>query len=182
MKDFKGKQKTAKDLLKGCSYAKGGKVHKPKEGSKAEEAKESSSEKKQEAKAKKEVGKVDGKVSKNRLDKLARGGKAKGHKAKTQVNVMVQPGQQKVPVPVAVKTPVPIAPNGVNPMPAGPGMGGAPVAGMPGQNPMKKGGKVKRHKRAMGGKVPHMDAGAGGGLGRLEKAKDAAKKPKKENE
>lgn len=180
MKEFKEKQKTAKDLLKGCSYAKGGKVGKSSKKGKApskEEAKESPSEKKQEAKALKEVGKVDGNVAKNRMDKLARGGKAgKKHKGKTQVNVMVQPGQQKVPVPV----PVP-----VNPKVAVPGNAQAapiepppPGAGMP---PIgaKRGGKIKKAikkiKRAMGGKIPHMTEGAGGGLGRMAKAKLAAK-------
>lgn len=179
MKDYKGKQKTAKDILKGCSYAKGGKVGKTK-------AHISPSEEKQVEKAKKEVGKVSGKQVKTRLDKLARGGKAK-HKAKTQVNVMVQPGQQKIPVPVPVspKVAMPSGAPGIPTEPPPPGAGlpqGLPPAGMGN----KKGGAIKkhekRHKRAAGGKIPHMDAGAGGGLGRLEKAKLAAKQPKNENE
>jgi len=169
MKEYKGKQKTAQSLMKGGScYAKGGKVRKPKEGSKKEEAGESASEEKQEQKAEKEVGKVKGGGFKPRLDKLKRGGKA-GKKGKTQVNVMVAPGEKKVPVPLPLPPSAPMG--GAAPgLPPGlpPGPGAMPPMGA------KKGGKIK--KRASGGKVPSMPGGSGGGLGRLKKSKDAAKK------
>ncbi len=164
MKEYKGKQKTAKSLLKGGCYAKGGRVGKA--------DKESMKEKRAEKKEK-EVGKIDGMAKGGRLDKAPR-------KSKTQVNVIVG-AKDKQPVPI----PVPVSGAG------GGGDGGPPMAGgmsPPGaqQGPMKRGGTVKKQKRAAGGrvdsvkpassKVPKFEGGAGGGLGRLEKAKDAKKK------
>lgn len=150
MKEYKDKQKTPASMLKGCSYAKGGKVSKKDRTVKIEKAKS----KNDFAKDEKEIGRVGGEAPKGRLDKMKRGGTPK--KSKTQVNVIVG-SKDKEPVPV----PVPV------------GRNGPPMVGQP---PMKKGGKVSKKKYAKGGKVegsmgPKMDAGAGSGLGRLEKSK-----------
>lgn len=113
-------------------------------------------------------------------EKFAKGGAAKG-KDKTQVNVIIghggqpQPGQP-MPVPVpAGGPPMGAPPQAMPPRPpmAPPGMPAPGAGGPPPGMPMRaKGGSVSKH-------VPKMEFGAAGGLGRIEKAKEYGKKPKK---
>lgn len=141
-------------------------------------------------------GKAEGGEPKMRADRLARGGRSKGHKGgKSHVTVnVVNAHPQAKPVPVPV--PVPAGGPGGGPPPgamAPPGAGPMPP---PDQGPppgMNRGGKVKKAKMnsqrdAKGGmpaghfhkggraKGYPIDAGAGGGKGRLEKAKAQARK------
>lgn len=117
-------------------------------------------------KVKKEL-KPEGMKAKQNLGKFARGGAAKH---KTQVNVIVGGGKQPVSVPVPSNVPpsggVPQVPPQLPPrgMPPSGAPMGAPPQGMPPRPGMKRGGKV-----------PQFKGGAGGGLGRLEKAEDAKK-------
>lgn len=135
-------------------------------------------------------GAAKGKTPEARLDRKPRaaGGRNKGHKEpKVSVNVINAGGKQPMPMPPAPMGAAPHAPMPMPPQaaPAGPPpMGGAPMpphpmppqgampGGMP-QRPFKGGGPV-RSKMEM----PHLNGGAGGGLGRLEKAAAEAKRKK----
>jgi hypothetical protein len=104
-----------------------------------------------------------------------KGGKAKASKSRTNINIVIagKPGEQ-----ADMQAPMPPAPPpGGPPMP--PPMGGAP--GMPpmppmppqgGPGPMKRGGRAYRSYQ-------DMDAGAGSGLGRLEKTEIASRSGRK---
>lgn len=127
-------------------------------------------------------GQVDGEKGRQHLAKRARGGAT--HKKGTKVNVIVMPqgggGARPVPVPVPagprpVGAPAPAAAAPMPPPGAAPPMG-APMGGRP---PGVPGGPMLR---ARGGKVPHMDAGAMSGPGRIQKPHEYGEggfKPKK---
>lgn len=133
-------------------------------------------------------GHVDGEHGRHHLAKRARGGKLH-HKGGTKVNVIVAPqgGGMHPPgpaLPIAPHPPVaaPMRPPVAPPMGAPPMGGGMQPAGMP-PRPMP-GGLPPGVIRKRGGSVPKMDAGAGGGEGRIEKARDYGKggfEPKKKS-
>lgn len=143
-------------------------------------------------------GEAKGKSPRHTLDRKPRaaGGRNKGHKEpRVAVNV-INAGKQPVPVPMpgagmgGPRPPAPMAappapmgpPPGANPMAAHPPMGGpAPGMGMR-PNGLHTGGRAKRAGggpvRDKDGDMPHLEGGAGGGLGRLEKAKHEEKRRK----
>lgn len=117
-----------------------------------------------------------------RLDRKPRaaGGRNSHKEPKVSVNV-INAGKQPVPVPMG--GPMGAPPAGAAPMPPHPPMappgqpGMPPPGGMPGampQRPFKGGGPV----RDKGNDMPHLEGGAGGGLGRLEKAAHEQKRKK----
>lgn len=120
-------------------------------------------------------GACEGLASGGRADKMSRGGhKKKSKHAKVQVNVIVPHGGA-APTPAPTPVPVPVrAPMAGSP-PVVPSPGGGPPVGLgapagPPRPPgmLKRGGKVKFS-------APELTGGAGGGLGRLEKAEHEAK-------
>jgi len=118
-------------------------------------------------------GHVEGSHTREHLAKRARGGKV-GKKGATHVNVIVAPqgGGMHPPTASPIAQPAPaMAPH--PPMAAPPGVM-APARPMPPPMP----GMM----RSRGGRLPRMEAGAGGGEGRIEKAREYGKggdKPKK---
>lgn len=115
-------------------------------------------------------GSVDGQEAKQHLAKRARGGRTGKH---TKVNVIVMPqggggmgGARPVPVPVPARPPMAAAPPPAA-APAPPP--GAMPVGMGARPPMPPMGGGAPMMRARGGKVPHMEAGAASGPGRIEK-------------
>lgn len=141
----------------------------------------------------KDGGCADGGRSMRRMDRPGRasGGKAGGKKAHTNVNVIVAGKGEDRPVPVPVPAaggappphpPMPppgaMGPGGPPMMPppgAGmpPGLAGPrPPMGPPGMPMRARGGSVSDAAEAHGKELAeHLDAGAAGGLGRLEKSK-----------
>lgn len=145
-----------------------------------------------------------GGMARPRGDRKSRGGKGKGH---TTVNVVVGHGGSQ-PHPVPIPVPVPPGngmPPGGPPMPpdptmgavpgglAGAGPGGPPIPGQKhgGRTGYKRGGSVKIGSQRdpikgmpmgqfkKGGRTSYpIEDGAGGGLGRLEKAKEYGAKVK----
>lgn len=133
----------------------------------------------------KDGGKAEGKEPKSRLDRKPRaaGGRNKGHKEpRVSVNVINAGGKQPMPMGAAPSAPMPppaarppmAPPAGAPPPQMGAGMPARPMPGMmpQQQRPFKGGGPVRSK-----GEHPHLEGGAGGGLGRLEKA--AAQKKRK---
>lgn len=141
----------AKHLIKG--YKRGGKVH-------SDEAADRKLFGKMIKEHEKGEMKVEGRASGGRLDKFARGGRAKHKGNNTKINIVVAP---KGPHPAdGAAPPVPMGP---------PPMGGGPLAGPPmGGPPPGLGGPKPPGMMNRGGRLK-MTAGADTGVGRLQKAK-----------
>ena len=190
----KGEHKAkAKGVLRGAGYARGGGVG----------ATAGMDGMKPGGKVKKKTAKIDGNKPASRPDKMARGGsEPKGHH--TRVNINVGAGQAEkqqamqqglalgaklaaakmgggmpgAPRPGA-GAPMqarPMPPPGGAPMPPPGGGGVPPTMQARGGRSYAKGGKVGPKK--VGG-VPHLNAGAGGAKGRLEKIKEYGAKRNK---
>lgn len=179
-KTMNSRDTKAKAYLSRCGYKKGGAVKEDvKKGVHEHEKHLHKGEKETKLKLK-SGGRAEGRKAEAHLGKYARGGATKAKKGGTTVNVVIAPSGQQSPQ----KVPVPVpAPGGGGMPPPRPPMGGPPPGGammpppggggMPPHPPMKRGGAIKK----IG--MVKMEAGAGGGLGRLEKAKDYGEKPLK---
>lgn len=190
----------AKGVLRGAGYARGGGVGHAKHPDEAEDKKLIKKElKSAKIQPKKHGGEVEGKKAAARPDKMARGGsKPSGHH--TRVNINVGAGQQEKQqamqqgIQIGAKLaaakmagagprPGAGAPMQARPMPGGPGA--PPPAGPPGVPPTmaQRGGRMYNRGGSVGPKkvegVPHLDGGAGGAKGRLEKIKQYGKKRNK---
>ncbi len=130
-------------------------------------------------------GRAEGEAPKSRLDRKSRahGGRNKGKEAKVAVNVINAGSKPSMPMPPMGGAPMPPRPPMAPPQPPPPGAAGAPPmpqrppmppqGGMPGGRPFKSGGPVRNKSIGV-----HLEGGAGGGLGRLEKAKAESKRKK----
>lgn len=190
------KRKNARKMLTGAGYKSGGHLASEKKmiGEAIREHDDQQHGGKKTRLRLRDGGCADGGMPKARADRKGRG--MKGGKAHTTVNVVVAGhpgggGGQPVPVPVPKPIPVPVnAGAGGPPMP--PGGGGMPGAGPMPPPGLKRGGRAKAPKidsqRDTKGGMPAghfknggktkgkfpvpMEEGAGGGLGRIQKAKD----------
>lgn len=156
------RQERAKKLLSSSGYARGGKTNEP-DGCPTPDN----------PTCKKSGGPVSGAMPKKRLDKprrYASGGSVEGDmpekkksSAKTQVNIVIS-GKDSAQPPAAPMLPPPMPggpPPGAGAPPMPPGAGMMPPGGMKPPGAFKRGGTVKEYP---------IDAGSGGGKGRLEKA------------
>lgn len=184
------KRKDARAMLLRMGYKSGG--HVKAHGDKAEDEAMIKKEVKPAALKKlKDGGCADGGAARPRADRLKRGGRAKHKKgAHVQVNVINAAHQQPKPVPVPIPVPAGAGAGGPPPPgmpPGGPPMPHDPNAGAGGPMGLKRGGRAKKMKIdnqrdskagmpmghfKKGGRTGYpIDDGAGGGLGRMEKAK-----------
>ena len=116
--------------------------------------------------------KPSGRASGGRLDKFARGGRAKGKNKgnNTKINIVVAP---KGPHPSdGAAPPIPLGPPpmGGGPLAGPPGLGGPPGMSVPPGGPPGLGGPKPPGMMARGGRLK-MKGGAETGQGRLDKAK-----------
>ena len=115
--------------------------------------------------ANKAANKVASQTARERVKGYARGGSVK--KPSVEINIISPsaggPSSSTLPaLPPVPRPPAPMLPPGGGPPPGGPPMGGLPpIPPSPGVPGMKRGGRVK------------MTGGAEGGLGRIQKAKNA---------
>lgn len=177
------KRKQAREILKKAGYRSGGHLH-----SKADEMEDATKIKRgisehenhlHPGKPKtrlrlRDGGSCEGLAAGGRSDRKPRGAKGKGKKGGTTVNVVIaHPHPKPVPIPVPVGAGAP--PGGpAGPMPPPPDDGAPPMMGPgPGGPPMgaKKGGRIGLKKGGKAKFTAPMEAGSGGGRGRLEKAK-----------
>lgn len=106
---------------------------------------------------------IEGTGSRRRLDRT---NYKKGGRAKTDVNIIIEPTQPQQPVPPMGG---PMPPHGAPPMAGPPPMPPRPMPPAAGAMPPNMGPRAPLPMRKEGGRADY-DAGAGSGRGRLEKA------------